>query len=209
MRITALAAMAALASVLGPSPATAQSSLAGDTFRIARAPGSIAVDGDLRDEGWRNVARVEKWYEINPGDNVEPPVRCVAYLTYDDRFLYIAFEFDDPDPSAIRAPLGDHDSLNGASDDFGGLFLDSLGTGHTATEFFVNAHNVQFDAVTDDGSGGNENASPDFFWDSATRITDHGWTLEIRIPFSSLRYRNADRQRWGIMLYRNYPRDRH
>ena len=41
------------------------------------------------------------------------------------------------------------------------------------------------------------------------RINDRGWTLEMRIPFSSLRYRNVDPQTWGILLYRNYPRDRH
>src|SRR5439155_16000114 len=63
------------------------------------------------------------------------------------------------------------------------------------------------DAITDDASG--EDSSPDFFWLSATRITDHGWTLEIRIPFSSLRYRSADPQTWAILLYRNYPRDQH
>ena len=63
---------------------------------------------------------------------------------------------------------------------------------------------VQYDAVTDDASG--EDSSPDFFWDSAARITDHGWTLEMRMPFSSLRYKSADPQTWGILLYRNYPR---
>src|SRR5438270_582658 len=139
MQSTAVVAIAGLAAHLGAPPANAQSSLAGDTIRISRAPGSILVDGDLSDEGWRNATRVEKWYEINPGDNVVPPVRSVGYLTYDDRFLYVGFEFDDPNPSAIRAPLGDHDSLNGQSDDFGGIFLDSLGSFHTATEFFVNA----------------------------------------------------------------------
>jgi len=110
MQSTAVVAIAGLA-LLGAAPADAQSSLAGETIRISRAPGSILVDGDLSDEGWRNATRVEKWYEINPGDNVVPPVRSVGYLTYDDRFLYVGFEFDDPNPSAIRAPLGDHDSL--------------------------------------------------------------------------------------------------
>src|SRR5207302_2638475 len=60
------------------------------------------------------------------------------------------------------------------------------------------------DAVANDGSG--ETPAPDFFWDSATRITEHGWTLEIRIPFSSLRYKSIDPQTWGIILFRNYPR---
>ncbi|HWF84870.1 MAG TPA: carbohydrate binding family 9 domain-containing protein, partial [Vicinamibacterales bacterium] len=185
-------------------PAAAQSSLAGDTIRISRAVGPIKIDGDLSDDGWRSATRVEKWYEVQPGDNNEPPVRSVGFITFDDRFLYIGFEFDDPNPHAIRAPLGDHDNVNGASTDFAGIFLDPLNSGRTAVEFFVTPRNVQYDAITDDASG--ENASPDFFWDSAAAINEHGWTLEMRIPFSSLRYKNRDPQTWGIILFRNYPR---
>lgn len=186
-------------------PARAQSSLAGDTFHITRAAGPITIDGDLSDEGWRNATRVEKWYEINPGDNTEPPVKNVGYLTYDDRFFYVGFEFEEPNPSGIRAPLGDHDSIDGNGQDLAGLFLDTLNTGRTATIFLVNARNVQYDSILDDATG--ENQSPDYFWDSATKIGDRRWTLEIRIPFSSLRYKTADPQTWGILLYRNYPRD--
>ncbi len=186
------------------TPAAAQSSLAGTTFKITRAAAAIRIDGDLSDEGWRGATRVATWYEVSPGDNNEPPVRNVGYLTYDDRFLYVGFEFDDPNPAAIRAPLGDHDAINGSSMDFAGVFLDPLNSGRTAAEFFVTPRNVQYDAITDDASG--ENASPDFFWDSAAAINDHGWTLEIRIPFSTLRYRSVDPQTWGIILFRNYPR---
>ncbi len=196
---------AILALAIGiPGRAAAQSSLAGETLRISRATSAIRIDGDLSDEAWRTATRIDKWYEVQPGDNNEPPVRNVGFLTFDDRFLYVGFEFEDPQPSAIRAPLGDHDNVNGNSTDFGGIFIDPLNTGRTAVEFFVTPRNVQFDAVTDDASG--ENASPDFFWDSAARITNHGWTLEMRIPFSSLRYRNIDPQTWGIILFRNYPR---
>src|SRR5581483_660321 len=77
--------------------------------------------------------------------------------------------------------------------------------GHSAVLFLATPRGVQYDAVTDDAS--NENSSPDFFWDSAGRITDRGWILEMRIPFSSLRYEQKDPQTWGLMLYRNYPRD--
>ncbi len=171
---------------------------------IARATAAIRIDGDLSDEGWRTATRVEKWYEIQPGDNVEPPVRTVGYLTYDDRFLYVAIDFEDPEPARIRAPLGDHDAINGNSMDFGGVFIDSLNTGRSAVEFFVTPRNVQYDAVTDDASG--ENASPDFFWDSAATNTNRGWAIEMRIPFSTLRYHSADPQQWRIILFRNYPR---
>src|SRR5476651_2463160 len=91
--------------------ARAQSALSGDTIHISRAAGPITVDGDLSDEGWRGATRVEKWYEANPGDNTEPKVRNIGYLTYDDRFLYAGFEFDDPDPRAIRAPYADRDDI--------------------------------------------------------------------------------------------------
>jgi hypothetical protein len=190
--------------VLAPGTAAAQSALAGDTIRISKAAGPIAIDGTLDDEGWRTATRVEKWYEVNPGDNTEPAVKSVGYLTYDNRFFYVAFDFTDPDPSSIRAPFGDHDAVNGDSHDMGGVFLDTLNTGRTATIFFVNAHNVQYDAITDDSTG--ESGAPDFFWESAARITEHGYIIEMRIPFSSLRYKNADPQTWGILLYRNYPR---
>ena len=192
-----------LAVTFAPRPARAQSSLAGETIHISRATGPIVIDGDLSDEGWRTATRVEKFYEVAPGDNVEPKAKTVGYLTYDDRFFYAAFDMTDPNPAGIRAAYGDHDTLNGNSDDFAGLFLDTMNTGRTAAEFFVTPRNIQYDAITDDAS--NENSSPDFFWDSAAKITDHGWAVEIRIPFSSLRYKSADPQTWGIGLFRNYP----
>jgi hypothetical protein len=196
--------MAVLAAVLVTSSAAGQSSLAGETIHIRRTFGAITIDGDLSDEGWRDATRVEKWYEVNPGDNTEPAVKSLAFLTYDDRFFYVAFQFDDPDPTKIRGPLADHDGINGQADDMAGLFLDTLNTGRTAVLFLVNPRNVQYDAVVDDATG--ENQSPDFFWDSSTTISDRGWNIEIRIPFSSLRYKNVDPQTWGIILYRNYPR---
>src|SRR5262249_38203779 len=184
--------------------AAAQPAVTGPPVKVSRASGPIKIDGDLSDEAWRTAARVERWYEVQPGDNTDPPVKSVGYLTYDDHAFYAAFEFDDPSPAAIRAPYGDHDAIDGSNTDFGGIFIDRQSTHRHAIEFFVSPGNVQFDAVTDDATG--ENASPDFFWDSAAKITDRGWTLEMRIPFSTLRYPHADPQKWGIILLRNYPR---
>src|SRR5262245_33711416 len=76
----------------------AQSSLSGQAIHITRATAPIRIDGDLSDDAWQTAVKIDKFYEITPGDNIEPPVRTVGYLTYDDRFLYAAFEFDDPEP---------------------------------------------------------------------------------------------------------------
>jgi hypothetical protein len=173
-------------------------------LQITRAAGPIVVDGLLEDEGWKGAPRVETWFETNPGDNVPPPVGNVGYLAYDDRFLYAAFEFLDPEPGRIRAPLGDRDNV-GSDTDYGGVILDTRADGKTGLLLLANPRGVQYDAVSDDTSG-NEDSSPDFFWDSVGRITDKGWVLEMRIPFSSLRYPKSDVQTWKIMLYRNYPR---
>jgi hypothetical protein len=70
-----------------PIAAEAQSALSGEPIHISRAPASIVVDGDLSDEGWRGASRIDKWYEVNPGDNTEPKVRNVGYLTYDEKFF--------------------------------------------------------------------------------------------------------------------------
>src|SRR5438552_2339894 len=78
-----VAAMIALA-----APASAQTSTRGETYAVTRAKGPIVIDGNLSDEGWRDAVRIERWYEVSPGDNIEPVVKSVGYLTYDDKFFY-------------------------------------------------------------------------------------------------------------------------
>jgi Domain of unknown function (DUF5916)/Carbohydrate family 9 binding domain-like len=175
-------------------------------IRIARITEPIRIDGDLSDPAWQKATRFDTWYETNPGDNVPPRVTQTGWVAYDDKFFYVALKLDDPHPEQIRAPYGDHDNISGNSDDFAGIAIDSRNDSKTAIEFFVTPHNIQYDASQDDNSG--EDSSPDWFWDSAAKITPEGWQLEMRIPFSSLRYTPADVQTWGVILYRNYPRDR-
>ena len=170
-------------------------------IQIVRAQGAITIDAKLDDPGWKGVPPVETWFETNPGDNVPPSVKNVGYVTYDERAFYAAFEFQDPDPRQMRAPLTDRDSFGGDTD-YAGVILDTRHDGKTGAEFLVNPRGVQFDGVIDDVSG-NEDVSPDFFWQAAARITATGWTLEMRIPFSSLRYPKTDPMTWGVMLYRN------
>jgi hypothetical protein len=210
-RLAALLA-AALATLLTTAFAgTARPAQAADDasaspeIRLHRAAGAITIDGDLSDPGWQGATRVETFFETNPGDNVPASVKTVAYLTYDDRYFYAAFEFFDPDPASIRAPLGVRD-YGPSYTDYGGVILDSKHDGKTGILLLANPRNVQYDAITDDVTG-NEDSSYDVYWDSATRIDARGWVLEMRVPFSSLRYTAADPQTWGILLYRNRPRN--
>ena len=174
--------------------------------RIVRATGPIVIDGDVSDPAWKDATAIGRWWETNPGDNVEPKVRNVGRLAYDDKYLYAAFEFDDGEPKNIRAPYSDRDNVDSTTD-YGGIILDPDNDRKTAILFLSNPRGIQYDSMNSD-TNGNEDSAPDWFWDSAAKINDHGWTLEIRIPFSSLRYPKGNPQTWGMMLYRNWPRDR-
>jgi hypothetical protein len=171
---------------------------------IHRAAGEISIDADLSDPGWQGAAKFETWFETNPGDNLPAKIKSVGYLTYDDRFFYAAFEFFDPDPSKIRAPFADRDNVSSETD-YGGIIINPRNDGRSGLLLLANPRGIQYDAVSDDFSG--EDSSPDFYWDSAAKITKDGWILEMRVPFSSLRYPKKDPQVWSIMLYRNWPRE--
>ncbi|MEO8217330.1 MAG: DUF5916 domain-containing protein [Acidobacteriota bacterium] len=188
-----------------PSPSPAPSPTP-TTITIHHSTAAITIDGDLSDAGWKDATRVDTWYETNPGDNTTPKMKNIAWLTYDDRALYAAFDFPDPDVKKIRAPFADRDNIP-SSIDYGGIILDPRNDRRTGILFLANPRGIQYDSVNDDTTQ-NEDNSPDYFWESAAKITSTGWTLEIRIPFSSLRYDKTDVQTWGIMLYRNFPRDR-
>lgn len=206
-----LASRIALTALLVSSASAAQAATIldnGPAIYVARATGAIQVDGDLSDPGWEGAQPIETWYETNPGDSipVAPELRNVAWLAYDDRYFYAAFRFDDPEPGAIKSQLGDHDQIGGGGlSDYGGLILDPRGDGKVAQMFLANASSIEYDAISSDASG--EDASPDFFWEAAARITDKGWQLELRIPFSSIRYVDPNPDHWGVLLYRNRPRD--
>jgi len=195
---------AAVLLAIGRSARAADPTPAPPEIHIERARGPITVDGDLSDEGWKGIAPIETWFETNPGDNVPPSVKNRGYVTYDDRYFYAALEMEDPDVSKMRAPVVDRDGFGGDTD-YAGVMLDTRNDGKTALELLVNPRGVQLDGVLDDVSG-NESVSPDFFWTAAARITPKGWVMEMRVPFSSLRYPKADPVTWGIMLYRNFPR---
>ena len=172
---------------------------------IRKLDAPIVLDGDISDSAWTRALRVDDFVEYAKGDNTAPPARTTAWLAYDDRYFYVAFRADDPNPIAIRAPFVDRDQVL-ADQDFVSVILDTQNDRKAAAVFRVNPRGVQTDSVINDGNQ-SEDFSPDFFYESAAKITPQGWTAEMRIPLSSLHYSDRDPQTWGVILTRNYPRD--
>ena len=154
--------------------------------------------------------RLTTFYETWPGDNVAPPVRTVVAISYDAHALYVGIWAQDPDPSRVRAAYADRDKV-GPGDDYVELVLDTRGDGRVGTIFRVSPRAVQADGVFNEAQfalGSNpDDLTPDFAWEARTAIGDSAWTAELRIPFTSLRYPQRERQTWGVIVQRVYPRE--
>jgi hypothetical protein len=180
-------------------------------FEVKRATAEIRIDGVLDEPAWQEALRIDMPYEWYPLDNGRPPVETYVYVTYSDSRLLVAFEAFDPEPAKIRAHLMDRDDLTTlVADDYVGMNIDTFNDERQALQFRVNPLGVQADGTFDEFKG-TEDFAWDAIWDSAAKVGDRGYVVEISIPFQQMRFpRTADVQTWGFEGFRNYPRnDRH
>jgi len=193
---------AAGAAAAAPPPPDAWRATRLPTLEIARAPGPIVLDGRLDDPGWRGAPVATHFAEHNPGDQVQPPFRTEAWMTYDDENLYVAFHCYD-DPAAVRASFCKRDNI--FQDDVVFLCLDTFGNGTTGYEIAVNPYGIQGDLFYSTAVG--EDIRFDLVYHTAARITDDGWIAEFAVPFRSLRFPDRAEQAWRVDFWRNQPRD--
>jgi hypothetical protein len=169
---------------------------------ILRAPGSIQIDGELDDSGWRGAAKARGFAEHNPGDQTKPDVDTEVLVTYDDDNLYVAWLCYD-DPSQVRASFCERDRI--FSDDYVILLIDTFGESSVAYEISANPCGIPGDLLYSAAYG--EDITYDMIYESAGRITDFGWAAEMAIPFASMRFPESDEQVWRVDFWRNRPRE--
>ncbi len=162
----------------------------------------IKIDGDLSDSGWRNAAIASNFTETYPDENVKPDVKTIAYLTYDDEYLYVSFiAWDNPDD--IRATMTQRDNWGG--NDAVGIMIDTYGEATMGYGFYVNPYGIQRDWFY--SAIGGTQSSFDMIWKSAAQVTDSGFQVEMAIPFASMRFPKVDAQSWRINFDRDRPRE--
>jgi len=141
-------------------------------------------------------AVITDFRQVSPSDG-DPGTRpTTAYLSYDDKNLYVAFICKD-DPSKIRATITRRDTIS--RDDRVTLSLDTFHDRRRSYFFSSNAYGVQEDGINIDGSNDN---NFDTLWYSEGRIVEDGYVVLMTIPFKSLRFPNTPIQTWGILLAR-------
>jgi len=159
------------------------------------------IDGKLDEDLWQRAVVLKDFLQINPGDNIAPSKPTEMMMGYDTRFLYMAFRcFDEPDK--VRATVAKRDEVFG--EDNVRIFLDTFNDQRRAYVLGFNPLGVQQDGIMTEGSG--TDFSVDIVMESKGIITPDGWTLEIAIPFKSLRYEAGKGKQWGINVWRNIDR---
>lgn len=168
----------------------------------------VRVDGYLDEAAWQAALEVPLAFENYPGDGIAAPVETHVYLVYDETHLYIGFRAFDPEPAKIRAHLMDSDrQATFEQDDYVAVVLDTYNDSRRGFEFRVNPRGVQMDGLYSQVNE-DQDFSWDVIWESAGRIDEQGYLVEMAIPFDQLRFlRTAGDQVWGISLSRLWPRD--
>lgn len=180
-----------------------------DARSIPRIEGvGVRVDGYLDEAAWQAALEVPLAFENYPGDGIAAPVETRVYLVYDETHLYIGFRAFDPEPAKIRAHLMDSDrQATFEQDDYVAVVLDTYNDSRRGFEFRVNPRGVQMDGLYSQVND-NQDFSWDVIWDSAGRIDEQGYLVEMAIPFDQLRFLHTEGdQVWGISLSRLWPRD--
>jgi hypothetical protein len=199
----AFAALAALAVLVLPFAAGSLSAQSELEIAVPRTETRPIIDGRLDEPLWQRAAVLDQWVQTEPADNGRPHGPTTAYLVYDREYLFIAIRAKD-EPGAIRYRMHERDAVVMQSQDWIGVGLDPTNARRRAFFFVVNPIGVQGDGVNIEG-GGFEDWNGIF--QTAGQAASDEYTVELAIPFKSLRYPRQRDQRWGLTISRHYGRD--
>jgi len=172
---------------------------------IPRISGKITIDAKLDEKQWRQAKKILINNITRPYDNIPSHVQTDALLMEDGGTFYIAFIAEDPEPSEIRAFYRDRDKSWG--DDIVGIKIDTYNDQRSAYRFLVNPLGSQIDGIENEVTK-RESDSWDGIWDSAGKINEKGYIVEMALPLRMLNFtEKSSFQDWGIELMRFYPRN--
>jgi hypothetical protein len=192
--------------IFGPPPPVAPEVIARDdrgrtTVRATRLKEPIVFEGRLDDDVYRSVPPLTDFIQQEPHDGELATEQTEAWIFFDDRNLYIAARCLDSHPERMVANemRRDHNDINQNEN-----FVVTLDTFYDRRNGFYFQTNplgaIRDQAVTDEGNG--RNVDWNTVWDVKASRFDRGWTLEMAIPFKSLRYNEGRQQVWGLNIRR-------
>lgn len=163
-----------------------------------RLTGTITLDGIPSEDAWNAVEWGGDFIQWQPNEGKPPSQETNFKILYDNKYLYIAYRAHDLAPDSIVKFMGRRDEFPG---DWVEINIDSYHDMRTAFSFTLSVSGVRNDEfVSNDGN--NWDASWNPIWFAKTHVDDKGWTAEVKIPLSQLRYGNETEKVWGIQFMR-------
>jgi hypothetical protein len=175
--------------------------LAADTppapvFRAVRATTPPVIDGNLDDPAWQSAPEITGFTQHDPDDGKPATQKTVVKVVYDEQAIYIGARMEDT--KAVTTLLGRRD--NNLESDWFRIYVDAQHDRLTGAVFWVNPSNVQLDKAL--YSDIYSDSSWDAVWQSEARIVPGGWVVEVKIPYSQLRFPDRPEHIWGINFAR-------
>ena len=199
----------------GSGPAPFQPHAEAPRATAVRISGSIRIDGRLDDVGWVDAPPISHFTQIDPEEGSPATQPTEVRIVYDAGALYVGAKLYDS--GEVRTRLARRDAPTPDSDLFA-VYIDSYHDHLTAYRFATNPSGQRRDEIITNligvGTGGAARGGPvrsddtswDPVWEVATDVTDDGWSVEMRIPFSQLRFSQDEAQEWGIQFERTIRR---
>ncbi|MBA3889251.1 MAG: carbohydrate binding family 9 domain-containing protein [Gemmatimonadaceae bacterium] len=178
------------------------------TVPAIRVDTTIEVDGRLDEPVWQRAALLTGFSLYAPTDDRPAPDSTEVLIWYSADAMYVGIRAFEPH-GEVRATLAERDRLSG--DDNVEIHFDTFDERRRALVFIVNPLGIQADGTKSEGGGfipgsnvapGQTDLSADFRWQSRGHVTPWGYEVEVRIPFSSMRYPVGMPQQWGIQVVR-------
>lgn len=161
------------------------------------------INGVLEDEAWSLVEWAGDYIEWQPDENTPPSHQTKFKILYDSKNLYIGVRCYDDEPDKIVKRLSRRDGFDGDWVEFN---IDSYFDKRTAFSFTITAAGVKGDEFISN-NGNNWDSSWNPIWYAKSHVDDEGWTAELRIPLSQLKFGSAEEQVWGFQSTRRFFRD--
>jgi len=170
--------------------------------QTVRRQQAVIIDGRLDEAAWQQAPVIDGFMQREPVEGAAPTERTVVRVLYDDEAIYVGARMFDAAPDSIIARLGRRDSQ--LDSDAFGFFIDPYLDRRSGFYFAVNAAGTLMDGVllNDDW----DDDSWDGVWQGRVSRDDEGWTAELRIPHSQLRFHRQDRYTWGVNFRRDIAR---
>ncbi|MHA7055959.1 DUF5916 domain-containing protein [Aquimarina sp. M1] len=160
------------------------------------------INGIIEESSWDLVEWSGDFIENQPDENTPPSEQTKFKILYDQKYLYIAYRCYDSEPDKIEKRLSRRDGFAG---DWVEINLDSYHDKRTGFSFTITAAGVKGDEFISN-NGNNWDGSWNPIWYTATSIDDKGWTAEVKIPLSQLKFGKSKEQIWGLQLTRRFFR---